>query len=925
MFVRHSLALGLILGLTLTGWGREVLVLRSSLLVERFDVGADGAWKKLGTVVDGRKLGLAPVSLAVDRDGVLLVGDRSQGGRIVKFSPRGDVLGVLVKTKFAPYSLTFDADGKFLYCTDGREIFRYDVATGQGGALTKGGMRSPYGLAFGGDGMLYVTCTDEGCVAVLDVSGAQAKLLGKLEVQSAGKVLTFAGRDGSVLVLPAERPELVDLAAGKSTRLKADATLRNVTAAGWIGSDLYAIDHPSGDIYRIDLAQNRIDRVEGHAIYAEAIVDVAAARAGGVSFAWPKRAIAHELKSVRPDFVRLPCNNPESVVFLKGGFGTSDLRIVDWDGDGQLDILTTSGWDDWVWRGNYLFLNPTKAGEKNSDPVFPKAERLTDTALYIRFPNLNWRTFYGVDGRPLRPAHYTKVCYEQRQLLDFDGDGHDDLVITVADRKWDDWHDKYDDRGIWTAGHQLHGYVYVAKWASGAGDLARYAAPEIVRLENGHPLEVYGNPPTVIHDWDGDGDLDLILFDFMNDVTYFENIGTRTKPVYTSGRLLHDADGRLLGGELCLPTVTTADWDGDGHLDLFIGEEDARVGWFRNTGRLEKGLPVFERVKYFRQQADELNFGVLNTPAVFDWDGDGDEDILSGNSQGQIAFIENMSGPKVEQPKWAPPQLLTEPDGRPIRIVAGPNGSIQGPCESQWGYTVVSVADWDGDGLPDIMANSVRGEIRWWKNVGTRQKPKLDFAQGVEVEWDGDQPPLNWGWIKPETQKNPKWIVAPWRTTPVMHDFNGDGLVDLMLMDGDNNLAFYERAKSADGQLILKAPRKAFTDENGKPLWFPGSWGTVAGGAGRYKFAVADWDGDGKVDIIVNGGANAYLLRQIKAENGNWQYRYSGPLARLKLSTHDPAPAVCDFNGDGVPDLLMGPMDGYFYSLRNERKGNETQ
>jgi hypothetical protein len=302
------------------------------------------------------------------------------------------------------------------------------------------------------------------------------------------------------------------------------------------------------------------------------------------------------------------------------------------------------------------------------------------------------------------------------------------------------------------------------------------------------------------------------------------------------------------------------------------------VGWFRNTGRLEKGMPVFERVKYFRQRADELNFGVLNTPATVDWDGDGDEDIISGNSHGQIAFIENLSGPGVERPKWAAPVDLKEPDGKAVWIKAGPNGSIQGPCESEWGYTVVSAGDWDGDGLPDIMANTIRGEIRWWRNIGTRRSPKLGFADGVEVEWKGEQPRLKWGWIRPETQKNRKWIVAPWRTTPVMHDFNGDGLVDLMLMDGDNNPAFYERAKNAEGKLVLKPPRKAFLDESGKPLWFPGSWGTVAGGAGRYKFTVCDWDGDGRDDIIFNGGPNAYWLRQIKSSDDTWSFRYSGPL-----------------------------------------------
>lgn len=55
-----------------------------------------------------------------------------------------------------------------------------------------------------------------------------------------------------------------------------------------------------------------------------------------------------------------------------------------------------------------------------------------------------------------------------------------------------------------------------------------------------------------------------------------------------------------------------------------------------------------------------------------------------------------------------------------LRIMAGPNGSIQGPCEAKWGYTTLSVADWDHDGRPDLVVNSIWGKVVWFRNVGTR-------------------------------------------------------------------------------------------------------------------------------------------------------------------------------------------------------------
>ncbi len=57
--------------------------------------------------------------------------------------------------------------------------------------------------------------------------------------------------------------------------------------------------------------------------------------------------------------------------------------------------------------------------------------------------------------------------------------------------------------------------------------------------------------------------------------------------------------------------------------------------------------------------------------------------------------------------------------------MAGPNGSIQGPCEAKWGYTTLTVADWDGDGLPDLVVNSIWGKVVWYQ--------KHRHAQGAEA------------------------------------------------------------------------------------------------------------------------------------------------------------------------------------------------
>lgn len=36
----------------------------------------------------------------------------------------------------------------------------------------------------------------------------------------------------------------------------------------------------------------------------------------------------------------------------------------------------------------------------------------------------------------------------------------------------------------------------------------------------------------------------------------------------------------------------------------------------------------------------------------------------------------------------------------------------------KWGYIVIDVVDWDGDGLFDIVVNLIWGEVVWYCNIG---------------------------------------------------------------------------------------------------------------------------------------------------------------------------------------------------------------
>ena len=634
-----------------------------------------------------------------------------------------------------------------------------------------------------------------------------------------------------------------------------------------------------------------------------------------------------------PELTRLKYNNPGLVVDLGVGLWAWPLPM-DFDGDGDSDLVVNC--PDKPYNGVYFFENASDTTSAGKMPIFRKARRISVGLQNVQISYVDGRpvvmspgTVYpdflktGLEhGRQLplpTNIHPNKVRANMWRSVDYDGDGIQDIIVGAGDWTEYGWDNAYDASGTWTNGPLL-GFVYLVRNA-GTDTEPQYESPVKV-MAGDHPAEVFGWPSPSFSDFDNDGDLDLLCGEFLDGFTYFQNVGNRTTPRYSTGIRLKQTSNLPLTMDLQMITPTAFDWDHDGDQDLIVGDEDGRVAFIEHTGMIRvDGAPQFLAPKYFQQEAEDLKCGALATPVGCDWDGDGDTDIVSGNTAGFIQLFRNLSGPGVEHPRWAAPEYL-QADGNVIRIQAGPNGSIQGPCEAKWGYTTLSVADWDSDGLLDIVASSILGRVHWYRNRGTRAAALLTAAQPVDVEWNGSQPELSYGWMKPQG----KQLLTQWRTTPVAADWNRDGLTDLIMLDHEGFLAFFERFRQGD-QLLLKAPRRMFSGDNfsvtdsrhkvvnSQPGLIQLNHG-IAGRSGRRKLTVVDWDQDGKLDILANA-ANAVFLRQTRTTEDLVYLTDTGLLVNQNIEGHDVSPAVVDFNGDGTPDFLGGAEDGRFYYLRN--------
>ena len=538
--------------------------------------------------------------------------------------------------------------------------------------------------------------------------------------------------------------------------------------------------------------------------------------------------------------------------------GLESIQIEDVDGDGKKDVIIFS----------YATQFWAEFDMKNGKPEISK--------------------FHKIDFRVPPVKNRTDFHFERGFFRDFNGDGKLDLLMG--------------QKIYWNVGKDKSDLAFDAENSKN------------IELPGMRELGLFTSDFEV-GDVDGDGIDDIIAGSWITIPQYFKGLGNFK---FAPPQKMQD----LAGHEIQMPGVFAQpklrDMDGDGDLDLVWTTESAKLGWNENIAPSPESALELRPSRYVLMHDAYIHPGALCVPVVVDWDNDGDLDIIGGSAMENILFYENIGDNK--NPIFADGVPLRA-DGFDITVRAGPKGSFQGRGENDWFYSNPQVADFDGDGLNDLIVGGVEGRFYIYRNLGPKNSPTLTFVGTVKIDWEGKEPKLPDG-LRYTPQKNE--LVSVHRTRPVVLDWDGDGIADIVTLDTDNELALY-RGKSANKNgWTVRAPEKIFDIErpaeqtyfNLRPKRSDKNWNYR--GTGRTVNNLIDWDGDGDLDLIWDN-VNARLLENV-SKKGDEKIKFvdRGNLVRERLIQHNNAPYPVDWNGDGLPDVFVGTESGriYFFDRR---------
>lgn len=342
------------------------------------------------------------------------------------------------------------------------------------------------------------------------------------------------------------------------------------------------------------------------------------------------------------------------------------------------------------------------------------------------------------------------------------------------------------------------------------------------------------------------------------------------------------------------------------------------VYYYKYTNSSFGGNLIYEEPKFVLQTESDLFTGSYATPTVYDWDGDGILDIVAGNGQGFIEFFRNKG--TNDQPSFEEGVAL-KAGKRVIHVQPGYGESNYGPEYARNGFVGANVIDWNSDGIPDILINDGRGRHMVYMGQ-SRTSGEVKLRKGYPLYLKGLE------------------LRGSWRCRPGI-GMLGDKMAYVTL-DDDHEVHLYWRMDDYNlvdgGKLYLRSLKK-ITVHHFKSL-----------GTGRVRFDLVDWDGDGKVDLLIGASSTASIPNSssglpfhrqgsaaigssvifLKNVNNNKTPMFEDPVEikfddnfiNLGINECSPAATILGGSENGLKNLLVGSSDGRFYLLKRNNLSN---